>query len=87
LVRAWSIFKNWKTICQHYVGWDKTDVNANFPGYYDEIVVRDALNVAQEYQNERVEDILEILDWTGLQVHCQPITLDRLKGLPLDALD
>jgi len=78
--------KNWKTIYQRYVGWDKADANANFPGYYDEIVVLDALDVAQEYQTERVEDILEIFDWTGVQIHCQPITLDRLKGLLLDAL-
>ena len=79
--------KNWKTIYQRYVGWDKADANANFPGYYDEIVVLDALNVAEEYQNERVEDILEIFDWTGLQVRCVPITLDRLKRLLLETLD
>jgi hypothetical protein len=78
--------KNWKTIYQRYVGWDKADANANFPGYYDEIVVLDGLEVAETYQTERVEEVLEIFDWTGLQVRCQPIRLDRLKGLLLDAL-
>jgi ferredoxin len=78
--------KNWKTIYQRYVGWDKADANANFPGYYDEIVVLDGLEVAETYQTERVEEILEIFDWTGLQVRCHPISLDRLKGLLLDTL-
>jgi hypothetical protein len=78
--------KNWKTIYQRYVGWDKADANANFPGYYDEIVVLDGLEVAETYQTERVEEVLELFDWTGLQVRCQPISLDRLKGLLLDAL-
>jgi hypothetical protein len=79
--------KNWKTIYQRYVGWDKADANANFPGYYDEIVVLDGLDVAETYQTEQVEDILELFDWTGLQVRCQAISLDRLKGLLLDALE
>jgi hypothetical protein len=78
--------KNWKTIYQRYVGWDKADANANFPGYYDEIVVLDGLEVAETYQTERVEEILELFDWTGLPVRCQPISLERLKGLLLDAL-
>jgi hypothetical protein len=77
--------RNWKTIYQRYVGWDRADANANF-GYYDEIVVLDGLGVAEMYQTERVEEILELFDWTGLQVRCQPISLDRLKGLLLEAL-
>jgi hypothetical protein len=79
--------KNWKTIYQRYVGWDQADANANFPGYYDEIVVLDALGVAETYQTERVEEILELFDWTGVQVRCHPISLDRLKGLLLEALN
>jgi len=79
--------RNWRTIYQRYVGWDRADANANFPGYYDEIVVLDALEIAETYQSERVEEILELFDWTGLQVRCQPISLDRLKGLFLEALN
>ena len=79
--------RNWKTIYQRYVGWDRADANANFPGYYDEIVVLDGLDVAETYQTERVEEILELFDWTGLQVRCQPINLDRLKRLLLEALN
>jgi hypothetical protein len=79
--------RNWKTIYQRYVGWDRADANANFPGYYDEIVVLDGLGVAETYQTERVDEILELFDWTGLQVRCQPISLERLKGLLLEALD
>ncbi len=79
--------RNWKTIYQRYLGWDKADANANFPGYYDEIVVLDALNVAETYQTERVEEILELFDWTGVQIRCHPVNLDRLKQLLLDALN
>ena len=79
--------KSWKTIYQRYVGWDQADANANFAGYYDEIVVLDGLDVAETYQTERVEEILELFDWTGLQVRCQPISLDRLKALLLEALN
>jgi hypothetical protein len=79
--------KNWKTIYQRYVGWDQADANANFPGYYDEIVVLDALGIAETYQTERVEEILELFDWTGVQVRCHPISLDRLKGLLLETLN
>jgi hypothetical protein len=78
--------KNWKTIYQHYLGWDQADANANFPGFYDEVVVLDGLNVAEIYQTERVEEILEIFDWMGVPVRCQTISLDRLKELLLDAL-
>ena len=77
--------KSWKTIYQRYFGWDRADANANFPGYYDKIIVLDTLGVAEEYMTEHAEAILEIFDWTGLEVEFQPITLDRLKGLLVDA--
>jgi hypothetical protein len=32
------------------------------------------------------EEILELFDWTGLEVEFHPITLDRFKGLLIDAL-
>ena len=78
--------KSWKTIYQHYFGWDRADANANFPGFYDRIIVLDSLGVADEYMTEHAEEILEIFDWTGLMVEFHPITLDRLKGLLVDAL-
>jgi len=78
--------KNWKTIYQHYFGWDRADANANFPGFYDRIIVLDSLGVADEYMTEHAEEILEIFDWTNLMVEFHPITLDRLKGLLVDAL-
>jgi hypothetical protein len=78
--------KNWKTIYQHYFGWDRADANANFPGYYDRIIVLDSLGVADEYMAEHAEEILEIFDWTGLMVEFHPITLGRFKGLLVGAL-
>lgn len=78
--------KAWKTVYQRYVGWDKADANANFPGFYDKIIVLDALGLADQYMTEHAEDILELFDWTGLEVEFQPITLDRFKSLLADAL-
>ena len=73
--------KNWKTIYQRYIGWDAADANANFPGFYDKIIVLDAIGAADEYMAEHAEEILDLFDWSGLVVEFQPISLDRLKGL------
>jgi len=73
--------KSWKAIYQNYFGWDAADANANFPGYYDKIIVLDTLNLADEYMVEHAEQILELFDWTGLEVEFYPVTLDRLKRL------
>jgi hypothetical protein len=78
--------KSWKTIYQHYFGWDRADANANFPGFYDRIIVLDTLGVADQYMTEQPEVVLELFDWTGLEVEFHPITLDRLKGLLIDSL-
>jgi hypothetical protein len=78
--------KSWKTIYQTYFGWDDADANANFPGFYDKIIVLDALGLADEYMAEHAEQILELFDWTGLEVEFHPITLDRFKQLLADSL-
>lgn len=78
--------KSWKAVYQKYFGWDEADANANFPGFYDKIIVLDSLGIAEEYMTERAEEILELFDWTGLEVEFHPITLDRFKGLLTDAL-
>jgi hypothetical protein len=78
--------RSWKTIYQRYLGWDKADANANFPGYYDKIIVLDGLDLSEEYMTQHAEEILELFDWTGLEVEFYPITLDRFKGLLKAAL-
>jgi hypothetical protein len=78
--------KSWKAIFQRYFKWDSADANANFPGYYDKIIVLDSLDLSEEYMTQHAEEILELFDWTGLEVEFQPITLDRFKGLLIDAL-
>jgi hypothetical protein len=35
---------------------------------------------------QHAEEILELFDWTGLEVEFHPITLDRFKGLLVDSL-
>jgi len=78
--------KSWKVVYQKYFGWDEADANANFPGFYDKIIVLDALGVAEEYMTQHAEEILELFDWTDLEVEFKPITLARFKGLLTDAL-
>jgi hypothetical protein len=78
--------KSWKTVYQKYFGWDEADANANFPGFYDRIVVLDGLGLAEGYTTQHVEKILELFDWTGLEVEFHPITLDRFRDLLRDAL-
>jgi hypothetical protein len=78
--------RNWQTIYKRYFGWDKADANANFPGFYDKIIVLDSLGLAEEHITERAEQILTLFDWTGLEVTFEPITLDRFKGLLMDTL-
>jgi len=78
--------RQWKVVYQEYFGWDSADANANFPGFYDRIIVLDSLGLAEEYMTHHAEEILELFDWTGLEVVFHPITLDRLKGLLKDAL-
>jgi hypothetical protein len=78
--------KSWKAVYQRYFGWDNADANANFPGFYDKIVVVDGLDIAEEYLIQHGEEILELFDWTGLEVEFHPISLDRFKGLLIDSL-
>ena len=78
--------RSWKVVYQKYFGWDEADANANFPGFYDKIIILDALGVAEEYMTQHAEEILELFDWTGLEVEFNPIPLDRFKGLLVDAL-
>jgi hypothetical protein len=77
--------RSWKAIFQKYFGWDAADANANFPGFYDKIIVLDSLGFADEYMAQHPEEILELFDWTGLEVEFQPIDLGRFKGLLADA--
>jgi hypothetical protein len=78
--------KSWKAVYQKYFDWDEADANANFPGFYDKVIVLDSLGWADRYMAEHAEEILEIFDWMGLEVAFHPITLDRFRGLLADAL-
>jgi hypothetical protein len=78
--------QHWKVVYQRYFGWDSADANANFPGFYDRIVVLDALGLEDEYMTRHAEEILELFDWTGLEVAFHRITLDRFTGLLEDVL-
>jgi hypothetical protein len=78
--------KSWKTVYQKYFGWDEADANANFPGFYDKIIVLDSLGATEAYTTQHAEEILELFDWTGLEVELRPITLDRFKRLLVDSL-
>jgi hypothetical protein len=77
--------KSWKAIYQKYLGWDRADANANFPGFYDKLIVLDGLGIADGYIADHAEDVLELFDWTGLEVEFYPIDLERFKGLLREA--
>jgi hypothetical protein len=79
--------RNWKVVYQRYFGWDKADANANFPGFYDKIIVLDGLEYADDYMAHHAEEILELFDWASLEVDFHPITLDRFQGLLKNALN
>jgi hypothetical protein len=78
--------KSWRTVCHRYFGWDHADANANFPGFYDKISVLDSLGLGEKYMTEHADTILELFDWTGLEVEFQPVTFERFKGLLMDAV-
>jgi hypothetical protein len=78
--------KSWRTVFQRYFAWDAADANANFPGFYDKIIVLDGLGLGERYMLDHAERILELFDWTGLEVEFESITLDRFKGLLKEAL-
>ena len=77
--------KSWQAVYQKYFGWDRADANANFPGFYDKIIVLDSLGLADDYMIHHAEEILELFDWTGLEVEFHPIGLDRFRALLSDA--
>jgi len=79
--------RSWKMVYQKYFGWDAADANANFPGFYDKIVVLDALGIGDTFMAEHPEEILELFDWTGLEVTFEPVTLDRFKRLLAESLN
>ena len=78
--------KSWKVVYQKYFHWDEADANANFPGFYDKIIVLDSLGLAEEYMIHHAEEILELFDWTGLEVEFHTIGLDRFRRLLTDAM-
>jgi hypothetical protein len=78
--------QHWQAVYQKHFGWDSADANANFPGFYDKVIVLDTLGIADEYMTDHAEEILELFDWTGLEVEFQPITLDRFEGLLQDSV-
>lgn len=78
--------RSWKMVYQTYFGWDEADANANFPGFYDKIVVLDGVEFGDDYMSRYPEEVLELFDWTGLEVTFEPITLDRIKRLLLNSL-
>ena len=78
--------KSWKTVYQRYFGWDRADANVTFPGYYKKIIVLDGIGISDRYLNEHPEEVLELFDWTGVEVQFYEISLDRLKKLLLECL-
>jgi hypothetical protein len=57
--------------------WNAAGANASLPVFYDSIVVLDTLGMGDAHMAEHPEEVLHPLDWTGLEVPFELVTLDR----------
>jgi hypothetical protein len=48
--------------------------------------ILDSVGLAEEYMAHHAEEILELFDWTGLEVEFHRIVLERFRGLLTDTL-
>lgn len=70
-----------------FKGWDKGIANENFPRHTGGCMVLDGVGLCEQYLNEHPEEILDYSDWMGIPMQGVPVTLDRLKGLLVEALE
>ena len=84
--KVWWMTPGWVEHWEHvFKGWDKSIANENFPRHTGGARVLDGIGVCDKYLNENPEMILERSDWMGIPMMGVPVTLDRLKGLLIEA--
>jgi hypothetical protein len=86
--KVWWMTPGWvKFRKQVFKGWDKGIANENFPRHTGGARVLDGVGLCEQYLNEHPEEILDYSDWMGIPLQGVPVTLDRLKGLLVAALE
>jgi hypothetical protein len=84
---VWFMTPGWiKYRKQVFKGWDKGLANENFPRHTGGAVILDGIGYLDQYMEENPEEFLEYCDWMGIPMQPAPVTLDRFKGLLIDAL-
>jgi hypothetical protein len=85
---VWWMTPGWvKYRKQVFKGWDKGVANENFPRHTGGAIVLDGIGYLDRYMAEDPEGFLEYCDWMGIPMQAYSITLDRFKGLLVEALN
>jgi hypothetical protein len=68
-----------------FKGWDQGLANENFPRHTGGAIVLDGIGYMDQYMAETPEEFLAYSDWMGIPIMPYTITLDRFKGLLVEA--
>jgi uncharacterized protein DUF1638 len=75
--------EHWKQI---FKDWDAAMANETFP-QHDKAVVLDGLGRFEELALNRPEQVLELADWMKIPLEPCPVSLERLRGLLVEACE
>lgn len=70
-----------------FKGWDRANANENFGQYTDGGLMLDPIGFFDEYAVEHVEEILDFSDWASIPLEAQPIGIERLKNVLIEAME
>ncbi len=77
----------WLKYRQHvFQDWDQGMANENFPKHSGGAMMLDGIGFWDEYIEKYPEEILGFSDWMGIPLEPRTISLDRFKGLLLNAI-
>lgn len=79
LTPGWITF--WDAI---FADWDAAKANETFP-QHDRAMVLDGIGFFEAFAAAEPERVLKISDWMGLPLEAAPISLDRFRGLLVEA--
>jgi hypothetical protein len=68
-----------------YQDWDRGLANENFPKHSGGAIMLDAVGYYDRVVQNEPEKILDFSDWMGIPIQSHSVSLDRLKGLLIDA--
>jgi hypothetical protein len=84
--KVWWMTPGWiKFRHKVFKDWDKAMANENFPRHTGGAIVLDGIGFVDQYIADDPEAFLAYSDWMGIPIQPYPISLDRFKGLLVDA--